>query len=302
LLTDELLRPSFQQAWVDDALRALPKETVVHVVVPTMNRSDEVVLTRDDDATLAPLAAAHHGIFARITGFPVDVKPLVPVALGLVRPVQLEHVRLVGLPTSDVEHPTVLHEGDGFRFMQALPRGVDGVVVEGKLWGDAFRRVVRVNERFSRATAAFVFGEDEHGTLSEAEMMRVALFGKAVSPVTSYLAIEPGVRPSTVGLRRLGGGGLGAGGLGMRGTGFGGGGSVRHPPDLRAFVDASACRAEHGESRVTLEVDTTLDEVVDVRIRGGSTDAFAACMVEAVWDARLSAAFDLEHEHFVVMW
>jgi hypothetical protein len=192
LLTDELLRPSFQQAWVDDALRALSKQAVVHVVVPTVDNNEEPTLTRDDEAALSSLAAAHHGILARVHGFPVEVKPLVPVALGLVRPVQLDHVRLVGLPTTDIEQPTVLHEGDGFRFMQALPKSVERVVVEGKLWGDAFRRVVRVDDRFSHATAAFVFGEDEHGVLSEAEMMRVALFGKAVSPVTSYLAIDGG--------------------------------------------------------------------------------------------------------------
>jgi hypothetical protein len=301
LLTDELLRPSFQQAWVDDALRALSKQAVVHVVVPTVDNNEEPTLTRDDEAALSSLAAAHHGILARVHGFPVEVKPLVPVALGLVRPVQLDHVRLVGLPTTDIEQPTVLHEGDGFRFMQALPKSVERVVVEGKLWGDAFRRVVRVDDRFSHATAAFVFGEDEHGVLSEAEMMRVALFGKAVSPVTSYLAIEPGVRPSTVGLMRDGGSGFGSGGLGMRGTGRGGGGGGRHPPDLRALVDVTACVDVHGAQHATLDVDTTFAEVVDVRVRNGQA-AFATCVAEAVWATRLSPAFNLEHEHFVVVW
>jgi subtilisin-like proprotein convertase family protein len=300
LLTDELLRPSFQPAWVDDALRALSKEAVVHVVAPAVDHNDEVTLLRDDSAALAPLAAAHHGIFARVRGFPVELKPLAPVALGLVRPVQLDHVRLVGLPTADIEPPTVLHEGDGFRFMQALPKSVERVVVEGKLWGDAFRRVVRVDDRFSHATAAFVFGEDEHGGLSAAEMMRVALFGKAVSPVTSYLAIEPGVRPSTVGLRYEGRG-IGTDGISLRGNGSGGGGGTRHPPDLRALVDATACFNEHRAQHATLDVFTTRDEVVDVRVRDGD-GAFAACVVEAVWATRLSAAFNLDHEHFVVVW
>lgn len=300
LLTDELLRPSFQHAWVDDALRALSKRAVVHVVVPSIDHDDEVTLLRDDHATLAPLASAHHGIFARVGGFPVDVKLLVPTALGLVRPVQLDHVRLSGLPGSDGEHPRVLHEGDGFRFMHALPTPVEQIVVEGKLWGDAFRRVVRVDKRFSRATAAFVFGEDEHGALSDEEMMRVALFGAAVSPVTSYLAIEPGVRPSTSGLRHMGGSyGYGAGGFGLRGTGRGGGGSARRPPDLRALVDVSACGSD--DQHATLDVDTTLDEVVDVRVRSGAP-AFATCVLEAVWATRLNAAFGLDHEHFVLAW
>ena len=59
-----------------------------------------------------------------------------------------------------------------------------------------------MDKRFTRATAAFVFSHDQHKGLSNAEMMRVAKLGRAVSPVTSYLAIEPGVRPSRAGIER----------------------------------------------------------------------------------------------------
>src|SRR6185503_12383532 len=51
-----------------------------------------------------------------------------------------------------------------------------------------------------RLWSALVFGSPLVWELSEPEMMTLALKGGAVSPVTSYLAIEPGVRPSTDGL------------------------------------------------------------------------------------------------------
>ena len=69
--------------------------------------------------------------------------------------------------------------------------------------------------------------------LSESEMMVLAKHGRAVSPVTSYLAVEPGVRPSTEGIEFhtvLGADGEGTIFLGNLGTfGSGGAPSTRSP-------------------------------------------------------------------------
>ena len=59
--------------------------------------------------------------------------------------------------------------------------------------------------------SALVFGSNVLDELSEPEMMTLAMKGGAVSPVTSYLAIEPGVRPSTEGLDWGTGQGFGSG-------------------------------------------------------------------------------------------
>jgi subtilisin-like proprotein convertase family protein len=312
LLSDELLRPAFQMPWLPDALAALPGRAVVHVVIPEIDGSDEIHLRRDDDAALAVVTRGHHGIMARIDGLPADQKKLAPVVLGLVRPVQIDGFTMTGLPESGRTHEEeeeeeeekggVLHEGDGRRIMVHTTRASDRVVLTGRIWGDPFRRVVGATAAFSRATAAFVFGEDEHGELSDEEMMRVARLGRAVSPVTSYLATEPGVRPSTIGLQRGGIGGLGAGGLGMRGSGFGGGGSARRPPDLKHLVDAAPCIDAHGSGTVILDVDTTEDEVVDVAVTRADNVALGACLAEAVWAVRLTADFNLEREHFNIGW
>jgi hypothetical protein len=94
-----------------------------------------------------------------------------------------------------------------------------------------------VSPAFSRVAAAFVFGEDRHGELSREEMLALAFFGRAVSPVTSYLAIEPGVRPSRIGIVGRGeGSGTGAG----FGAGSGRMGGGRTPPNLAAAAGRQA--------------------------------------------------------------
>jgi hypothetical protein len=132
-------------------------------------------------------------------------------------------------------------------------------------------------------------------------MMTVALLGRAVSPVTSYVAAEPGTRPSTIGLPDLGTFGRGAG----SGTGAGYasvGGRLAHRPDLRNLIDTTSCeRSLHPPAgwRVALDIETTRDEIVDVR--AASSDPLTACLVEAAWAVRLDlAAFPLDRERFHV--
>ncbi len=176
------------------------------------------------------------------------------------------------------------------------------VVVTGKLWSDPVRRELIATEPFSRASAAFVFGEDKHQDLSPAEQMRIAMFARAVSPVTSYVAAEPGTRPSTDGLTdgNLYGGLLGNEAGEING-GFGFGGNWPKP-NLATLIDTRPCLRAHpqvGAWRVVLGVETTHEEVVDVTTK--DTSPLAACLVEAAWGLRLEAsAFTLPREQFVV--
>lgn len=308
LTSDELVRRRLAPAAVTAALGALPRDAIVHVVVPELDGDESVALVRDDDAPLAAVAAARRGVLARVTGLPARAdKELVRTALGLVRPMQLDRVTITGLAVArpgsgdplDGGGAASLREGVGLREMVDLPRAPDRVIIAGKIWGDAFRRVVTVDGGFTRATAGWVFSEDHHGPLSEAEQMKVALLGRAVSPVTSYLAIEPGVRPSTIGIPlEL----RGVGGFGQAGVGFGGGGgSLRVRPDLMALVApaARACVDRHRPAagwQVRLEVETTRDEVADVVVGAGASLPVAACLVEAVWATRLDRRFSLDRE------
>src|SRR5262249_34930340 len=148
--------------------------------------------------------------------------------------------------------------------------------------------------------AALVFGSDLLYELSEEEMMPLAMLGRAVSPVTSYLAIEPGVRPSTEGLdEHEGGGGQGFGiGLGsasgvVHGSGYG------FQIDKRAFLRdalAKGLAACGGAGRkVKVRVESTLREVVHVRaaIDGdkAADDKLRNCVEEAAWALELPEVF-----------
>jgi subtilisin-like proprotein convertase family protein len=296
LVTDQLLRTTLSDTAMLTSLSRLSKDTIVHVVVPHLDNDDRARLERDDTARLAPLANNHHGIFTDLYGFPIHtLKDMVPVVLELVRPTRIDNLVVSGIKVED----KLIHEGDGLRIMLDGQSAAKSVVLTGKVWSDPVRRDVSVSDAFSAQTAAFVFGSDEHQDLTEDEQMKVAMMGRAVSPVTSYVAFEPGTRPSSIGLEYTSGLGLasgyGAGGGGLHGSG------VRLPPDLRHLVDVEACVRSVKPAagwRVALTVETTKDEVVDVNLAGGA-GAMATCLAEAVWSLRLDEkTFSLDSETF----
>ena len=80
------------------------------------------------------------------------------------------------------------------------------------------------------------------------------------------------------------------GGIGRHGT-------ARPQPDLSALLagPVAACASRHGLTtwNVTMEIETTGREVVDVRLVNGADDpAFARCVVESGWALALGADHD----------
>ncbi len=72
-----------------------------------------------------------------------------------------------------------------------------------------------------------------------------------------------------------------------------------------ALVAAAArqCVATHQPATgwaVNVDVETTLDEVVEVALATASRSPLASCLVEAVWAVRLGRNFDLERERFTL--
>jgi hypothetical protein len=167
------------------------------------------------------------------------------------------------------------------------------------MWSDPVRREVSVTTPFSMQTAAFVFGADAHQGLTDAEMMKVAMFGRAVSPVTSYVAAEPGVRPSTIGFESRGFGTLGSGSGSGAGYGFG---SARTKVNFSRLVETESCIKSVRPTapwEVTIAVETTKDEVVDVAPEQASP--MATCLTEIIWALRLDKQlFYVDREDFTV--
>jgi hypothetical protein len=157
----------------------------------------------------------------------------------------------------------------------------------------------------SRLWSALTFGNDLLGQLSEPEMMVLARHGRAVSPVTSYLAVEPGVRPSTEGFEEDGGlGALGGSGYGDGAGGLGGSYCrARVPFDRAAWLRqalAGARRACGYAGRVSIEVETTRAEVVDVPRVQGDSSGDRRCLEEAAWSLELPSDFSAEHDDYEI--
>lgn len=310
ITTDLLLRPSFLTKHGLAALTQLPTRAIVHVVNYGLYETNWASMSRADNELLGPLATKHHGIYAWIEGSnDGHSKQLRSELLGLVRPTTIDNVVVSGFESkwNGTDADSVLYEGRGERVMLAVESAPEAITIRGKIWSDPYRRVVHAKTRFSRATAGWVFSEDEHGELTDAEMMRVAKMGRAVSPVTSYLAIEPGVRPSPIGLPEME---SGSGYVSGSGSGYGRGSGGFHskdrvPPNLMALVanEAARCIALHkpaADWSLTLSIDTTYREIVDVQPTTRAT-ALHTCLLEAVWATQLNERFIQERDHFDLM-
>ena len=94
----------------------------------------------------------------------------------------------------------MLDEGQGIASLQIARDVAPWLEITGELWARPMRVRLAPDAAVSRLWSALVFGSDVMDELSEQEMMVLARHGGAVSPVTSYLAVEPGVRPSTEGI------------------------------------------------------------------------------------------------------
>ena len=300
--TDALVRSSLKPERIRAALGS--SGAVVHLGV--LN-ADTPSLSRDDDHLWASALRSTGGLVWRAGASDDrdDKKKMRQVYEEWARPLRFDHVRLYS-PDLELgaitERPEILDEGQGFEQLLFTKRDVAWVRVEGELWSKPVQRVIHADAAAGKRWAALVFGSSLLDQLSEPEMMKLALHGGAVSPVTSYLAIEPGVRPSTEGLDWGSGTGSGFGSgapqIRMGATGATGRATpIDRDKWLRDNLGKSfvACGGKPDTASVSLE--TTFAEVVDVtRVDlGGLKDPLLErCVREAVWDLMLPVQFDAE--------
>ncbi len=308
LFTDELLREGFRNELAIEALREAPSGTVAHVVERGAVWGEQLSETRDDTASLAPIAESTGGIFLRVGGHAGDPVLAADTLRGLVRPVRIDSFEVKG--DEDLEGQlqvdAELNEGVGFRQFAIGEEPPAEIVLTGKIWSRPYRRVVKLDATLSQRLPAFAVGDDSVRTsLSEDELLTTAFVAQAVSPVTSFLAAPREAAPSTIGVELLGGvGGLGTRGVGCSGCGGStscGWGTAHSWPNLEPVLRAllapvvSACEARLGSTAdVSLRLEATRDEVVDVTVSGGS-DAMNACLTEGAWAIRLSPDFKRTH-------
>jgi len=310
VITDGLVRSALKPEKLRAALSS--SRAITHLALFSEGSAN---LERDD---LHPWAAA-----ARQTGGLVwhaqapetiekDDTETRPIYEELARPLRIDRVRIysadIALREQRDPPSERLDEGEGFTDTWIAERKVSSIRAEGELWSQPISANALPDAAKTKLWSALVFGTDLLGELSEPEMMTLARFGGAVSPVTSYLAIEPGVRPSTEGLEETEG--IGLGGVGTLGSGRGMGvghgyGGARF--DHQGFLDKALaaawqrCGGKPGTAKVTLE--NTQAEVVDVpsaRLSAGKDAALERCLAEAAWSLTLPDQFNQDWETWTV--
>ena len=294
LLTDLHTRASLTPARV----AALQSGAILHVA--TVEAGDPA-LERDDEDAWAPVAKRTGGVLWRAHHPERVTNATRSVFEEWARPKRIDAVRVRGAKSGDTPWPTTLAEGDGFDAWSLAGFSATAVTVQGLLWSTPFSSRIEATPQDNRRTAQLVFGQPLMDELSEPEMMALATQGGVVSPVTSYLAIEPGVRPSTEGLEWGGGGGTG--------QGFGRGGGVANAHVRRSAFDKAAFFATAlgpaakrcgAKGPVVLVLETTLAEVVDVgAVEHQTRDKLIEdCVREASWNLALPPGFSEPFETF----
>jgi hypothetical protein len=307
LVTDGVVRSSLKPERIRGALGS--GSAVVHIGIL---HAGSDALSRDDQHPWASAVRSTGGLVwnASATSDARDAR-LRGTYEEWARPMRIDHVRLYS-PDIEVGNgidapPDTLNEGESITRAFVGKRDVSWVRVEGELWARRVERVARSDAAAAKRWSALVFGSALLDELTEPEMMKLAMRGGAVSPVTSYLAIEPGVRPSTEGLE-----------WGSSGSGFGSGvprvrmgatSATGRAPfiDRDAWLTAAlsqsyqACGGKSGTA--TLRLETTFAEVVDVphvELTGPPDALLGRCLTEAAWDLVLPASFDLDWESFTL--
>jgi hypothetical protein len=277
-------------------LRAvLGGHALVHIVDPMIG--SESGLLRDDDHTWAEIAKSTGGLF-----WTAGVEPGTAnqrVFEELVRPVRVHNFAMAasGISVDECERPATLDEGEGVTCSQVGSKPASWVSATGQLWNKPIRLRIEPDKQESDRWAALAFGHGDHGELTEEEMMGVALRGKAVSPVTSYLAIEPGVRPSRDGLAhgQLGGRRGRAPSVRMGMTGVSGTKPVFDGEAYLTNAFATAwLKCGGAGKKASVRLETNLREIIDVYDVSSDkgTDKQISCLMEGVWAEPLPVPFD----------
>lgn len=284
----------------EDTIRASIGTTNAIVHFGRVRVSSAPELTVDDSHSWSNAVRSTGGLSWVLAAPTMKDDALKAAVLDWARPTRLRKLT-IGLPHSPLYNGGLdiseLEEGEGFSQVWLQGRALPYVKVEGELWAKPVREVLRPDDATGDRWSALAFGTEVLDMLSEPEMTVLAQRGQAVSPVTSFLAVEPGVRPSTEGIGTGEGIGLGSIGTIGHGSGTGHGVGVGTAFDHDSFLQDklrpafASCGATDD---VGVTVETTLAEVVLARdLSPSAAEAgLAACLTEAVWSLVLPSAFN----------
>jgi hypothetical protein len=297
LLTDLLTREMLTPEAMGTGTWGLASGAVLHVATVGTGSAR---LVRDDASPWAKVPRATGGLLWHASTDGSDASTA--MFEEWVRPKRIERVIIRGVGDGDDVDPIELGEGEGLERHAIVPGRSPRLSLKGELWSRPVEWSIGPSDDETLRWSALVFGTTLAYDLSPDETMKLALAGRAVSPATSYLAIEPGARPSTDGLEpsiSLWGGSTSSC-RAMWGTprGVTIEPTFNRPRFLSKALDDALAKCNAKTSAATVTIETTLAEIVDVRevTTTRSRDAAVeACVGDELWGLELPAAFSQAH-------
>jgi hypothetical protein len=306
VLTDARTRRALTQARVDKAL--LDTKAVVHVANLS---SGNATLEEDSDHAWRAGTQATGGLTWHASAGSNDTENR-SVFEEWARPrhYTLTSVKAGELPFGDLEKPYQLDEGRSWHAAILRPGRAGRLSVTARLWGRQIHLdVTSQPEEAKRLSALATAQQADELDFTEEELRELAWKGGAVSPFTSYLAVEPGVRPSTAGIDRRGGD-VGSGqGFGSGHGRLGGSHKVTPTPfDHHAWLVEAVkqvrrdCQAEG--IALTAVVETHRDELIDLpQLDLAPADTTKrGCLLDGLWGLSLPGEFwRVDSEQYTVI-
>lgn len=311
VFSDTLTRSSLSEAQL--ALRFRSTGALVHGVEIQAMTGGRTYMDRRSSESWDAMLEKTGGVFWRAAApveLPTDEQDVAAHAatfLELVRPTRIHELSVGGKSISESVFASQvaddLPEGEGMSYL-SLAEPLDAViVVRGKLWSRQVEKRLRADRDQNRLWSALVFGTSHTDELSAEQRVELAEFGRVVSPSTSYLISEPGIRPPlpTQGRSDLDSG-IGIGRLGAHRT--------RAPrvrtaaPPVSKFAELVTAWVNCGGTTGTasISIETTRAEIVDVfgltsTDQATLSDELRECIVESAWAFELDDAFRLSERH-----
>jgi len=286
LLTDLQTRSTLLPA----KMRAIDyHKTIVHVASVSAGTTS---LSRDDSDAWAEVPRATGGVLWNAHAN-ADVKSNRAVFEEWARPLRIDRLTLTGVGVAGaIPLPESLAEGDAFDDLRVHSFPTPALEIHGELWSNKTTTLLSTNAAEERLWSALVFGNEVREELTEKEMSIVAVRGHAVSPMTSFLAIEPAVRPSTEGLDDAFGMGFGSG---VGGFGHGGKAVFMKAGSKYDFAKfwrekLLAIAAKCGGGALHARFETTRDEIVAIDIKSPN-EPLRTCVTSTAWDLELPPDF-----------
>lgn len=294
VLSDAELASRLSAERLHSMLEPLAANTTVHTLINSGRQTYGAIAYRDDALPLAELALAHGGLPLQVLVPDEYPDPEGLIVDNLLRPLQIDKLQVVVDGQPRKAYYATLREHQSHQAMEIAAAVPQTIAVTGQLWAQAWTlagtRSPAVDRRAAVFATTWFTRELDDAVLEQiGQSYAVATRKTALRAKRSKLAVVP---PTPLDIRAAaqGFGGIGRGGGGLEPPATG---ELAPERLLASFgITIDACIEQHRgpAGSLSLAIETTWDEIVDVVVEGGSP-ALRECVAESVWQTNLDASY-----------